>query len=123
MLGAHPDLLVGAARRSAERGDFERAVERYEAALAANPLLIPVYGELASLAGRRGEVERISQVIERGRHEGPRFAAGLAEFEALAYERAGDLELARAALEVSERASLAESSKTPLIRAPSNLNS
>ena len=98
VLGAHPDLVVRAARRSAERGDFERATERYEAALETNPLLIPVYGELAALAARRGDFEAIPAVIARGRHEAPRFGPSLSESEGRAWEQAGDLELARAAL-------------------------
>lgn len=98
VLGPHPDLLVGAARRAADRGDFAGAAERYESALRSDPLLVPVYGELAALSARRGDVARIPQVIERGRREAPRFSALLAELEGRAYEQSGDLERAHLAL-------------------------
>jgi len=98
VVGGHPDLRIQAARRAAERSDFDAARSALESVLEEYPLMIPAYGELALLDARRARPGEIAAVIERGRRAAPRYEAMLRELEARAYLEAGELEPARDAL-------------------------
>jgi tetratricopeptide (TPR) repeat protein len=102
VVGDHPDRRLYAARRAAERSEFDDATQRLEAVLAEHPLMIPAYGELAMLHARRARADEIAGVIERGRRAAPRYLGLLRELEGRAYAEAGELERARDALDAAQ---------------------
>jgi hypothetical protein len=100
-LGGHPDLEIAAADELARRGQLDLAAAKLEAVIAKDPLIPGAYGSLAIAHGRRGDLGRAAEAIERGIRALPREERRLREFESRAYLAAGALDRAIAALEKS----------------------
>jgi tetratricopeptide (TPR) repeat protein len=99
VLGDEPALEMLRAQSALLRRDLPRATEHLEASLAAEPLNLHAYGTLAQIRAMDGDVEGISQSIERGIRTMPRRREELRRLEARAYLQAGRPDLALGSLE------------------------
>ena len=86
------------AARLEQMGDLRGSEREIERALEANPQLIRGYGQLLGLHVLRGDLDAIEPTVQRALQEAPRRRYHLRISESAAYERAGELEKALAAL-------------------------
>ena len=101
VVGDEPQWQLARAAALTARGQAGAARELAERALASDSLLARGYGELADSYAAERDLPGIAASIERGLAVEPRFAPALRQFEASAYEAAGQPALALAALELA----------------------
>jgi tetratricopeptide (TPR) repeat protein len=99
IVGNDPQWLLARAHILTAQGQTQEARAVTERALALDSLLARGYGQLADSYAVERDLGGIAASIARGLAVEPRFAVSLRQFEAGAYESAGQPELALAALE------------------------
>jgi tetratricopeptide (TPR) repeat protein len=99
VVGDEPQWLLARASGLTARGDPRAARALVERVLESDSLLARAYGALAESYAAERDTAGIAAAIDRGLAVEPRFAPTLRQFEAAAYEAAGDPERALAALE------------------------
>jgi tetratricopeptide (TPR) repeat protein len=87
--GDPPELRLRRAAAAEQRGDLAGAAAILEEAIAADPLLMRSYGQLARIRARAGDAAGVRRAIERGLRAQPRRRDDLYEAEARAWESAG----------------------------------
>jgi hypothetical protein len=95
---SEPQIRFMYAGRAAMRHDAQAAEAEIEEVISKHPLLVQAYGEMAFARAIGGDIEGIAQAIARGIDVEPRWTVQLRLMEAQAYEIAGDLRRAVAAL-------------------------
>jgi hypothetical protein len=95
---SEPQIRFMCAGLAATRNDAQAAEAEIEEVISKHSLLLQAYGEMALVRAMRGDIEGIAQVIARGIDVEPRWTIRLRLMEAQAYEIAGDLRRAAAAL-------------------------
>lgn len=95
---SEPQIRFMYAGRAAMRHDAQAAEAEIEEVISKHPLLPQAYGEMALVRAIGGDIEGIAQAIARGIDVDPRWTIRLRLMEAQAYEIAGDLRRAVAAL-------------------------
>ncbi|MFQ5699461.1 MAG: hypothetical protein ACE5IL_14410 [Myxococcota bacterium] len=98
VVGDRPAWLLARARSEEEIGDFARARELLERAVAIQPLYVSGYNELMGLAALEKDRARISAVLARGLEAIPREAPRLYQFAGYSYQFTGQPARALAAL-------------------------
>lgn len=92
VVGDHPEYIAQQARAARQRGQFAEAEILFEQSVAANPLILANYEELAMLAALRRDPDGVERVLERGIEAYPRGYGHLARMAVRNFHRAGDLE-------------------------------
>ncbi len=101
VVGRDPDWLITRAMAANDAGDRARARALLEDAIARDPLLVRAYGQLARVDASERNLPAIGATIARGIAVEPRSETSFRMLEAMAYEAAGDLPRAVAALEAA----------------------
>lgn len=92
VIGDLPGYIAEQARLAKSRGDLAGAEMLFEQSIAANPLIVSNYEELAILASLRGSPDGIERAIQRGIDAYPRGRRHFAHAAARSYHRIGELE-------------------------------
>jgi tetratricopeptide (TPR) repeat protein len=101
VLADEPQWLLARASALTASGSPAAARQLAERALAIDSLVARAYGELADSYAAERDLRGIAAAIARGIAVEPRFSVSLYQFEANAYETAGQLQLALGALELA----------------------
>lgn len=90
----HPDIEIPIAQRMVTQGQLDKAMARLEKVIERDPLMPIAYGLIAQIHARRGELDRMRSVLERGLRNYPREVKRFRQLESRSYELAGDRRMA-----------------------------